>query len=77
MTHHLADRTGDAGFLRESKTRIRRRDPEDDTLFLSGAVTGQREDGGRGLVEIRRRAASRGGELSIPGTGVVALPRRG
>lgn len=77
MTHHLTNWIGDEGFLRESKTQIRRHNPEGDTLFIDGEVTGVSEKDGAGLVEIKHQALNQDGEMSIHGTGIVALPLRG
>jgi acyl dehydratase len=77
MTHHLTNWMGDAGFLRESKTQIRRHNPEGDTLFIDGEVTGKSERDGAQLIEIKHQALNQDGELSIHGTGVVELPSRG
>ncbi len=76
MTHHLTDWMGDDGFLVSSSTKIRRHNPEGDTLFIEGEVTGKREEGGAGLVEIAHEGRNQDGELSILGTAVVRLPRR-
>ena len=35
MTHHLTNWMGDAGFLRHSYSRIRRHNPEGDSLLIS------------------------------------------
>jgi acyl dehydratase len=77
MTHHLTNWMGDDGFLRQSKTRIRRHNPVGDTLFIDGAVTDKFERDGRYLVEITHRGLNQDGGLSVEGTGVVELPRRG
>ena len=77
MTHHLTNWIGDDGFLHRSKSRIRRHNPEGDTLFIDGAVTGKRVDGGRNVVEIAHEAVNHDGELSIEGTAEVWLPGRG
>lgn len=76
MTHHMTNWMGDDGFLRESKTQIRRHNPEGDTLFIDGEVTGKREVDGVCLIDIKHQAVNQDGELSIHGTGVVELPRR-
>ena len=76
MTHHMTNWMGDDGFLHESKSQIRRHNPEGDTLFINGKVTGKREEGGKGLIEIKHQALNQDGELSIHGTGVVELPHR-
>lgn len=77
MTHHLTNWMGDTGFLRHSHTRIRRHNPEGDSLLITGKVTAKREDGGRALVDIEHAAHNQDNELSIEGTAVVELPRKG
>ena len=77
MTHHMTNWMGDDGFLRESKSQIRRHNPEGDTLFINGEVMGKREEDGKGLIDIKHQALNQDGELSIHGTGVVELPLRG
>ncbi len=76
MTHHMTNWMGDDGFLRESKSQIRRHNPEGDTLFIDGEVTGKSEKDGARLIEIKHQALNQDGELSIHGTGVVELPSR-
>jgi len=76
MTHHLTNWMGDDSFLRESKSQIRRHNPEGDTLFIDGEVTGKREVDGTTLIDIKQQALNQDGELSIHGTGVVELTRR-
>ena len=76
MTHHMTNWMGDDGFLHESKSQIRRHNPEGDTLFINGKVTGKREEGGKGLIEIKHQALNQDGELAIHGTGVIELPQR-
>ncbi len=75
MTHHLTDWMGDDGFLCGSSTRIRRHNPVGDTLYIDGRVTARHEE--HGTVEIEHAACNQDGELSIEGTAVVRLPRRG
>ena len=77
MTHHMTNWMGDDGFLRESKSQIRRHNPEGDTLFINGEVMGKREEDGKRLIDIKHQALNQDGELSIHGTGVVELPLRG
>ena len=76
MTHHLTNWIGDDGFLQRSSSKIRRHNPEGDTLFIDGEVTGTHEDGAHGCVEIKQHGRNQDGELSIHGTAVVRLPRR-
>ena len=71
MTHHMTNWMGDDGFLRESKSQIRRHNPEGDTLFINGEVMGKREKAGKGLIDIKHQALTQDGELSLHGTGVV------
>ena len=76
MTHHLTNWMGDDGFLRSSNTRIRRHNPEGDSLLITGRVTATRIEDGKGLVDIEHAAHNQDGELSIEGTAVIELPRR-
>lgn len=77
LTHHLTNWMGDDGFLRRAQSRIRRHNPEGDFLLINGKVTRKFVDGGRHLVEIEQEARNQDGELSVLGSGVVELPKRG
>jgi acyl dehydratase len=74
LTHHLTNWQGDAGFLRSSHCKIRRHNPEGDTVLIDGEVVRKFEEGGRKLVEIRQEARTQTGEVSALGGGVVELP---
>jgi hypothetical protein len=74
MTHHLTNWMGDDGFLHASSCKLRRHNPEGDTLFISGRVTAKRIENGRGVVEIEQEARNQDDELSVIGTGTVWLP---
>jgi acyl dehydratase len=68
---------GDDGFLRRAHCKIRRHNPEGDTLRIDGVVKKKRVENGRHLVEIEHEARNQDGELSVLGEGVVELPKRG
>jgi acyl dehydratase len=74
LTHHLTNWQGDAGFLRQSHCKIRRHNPEGDTVFINGTVTRKYEENGDRLVEISQEAVNQTGEISAVGSGVVVLP---
>ena len=76
LTHHLTNWMGDAGFLRRANCKIRRHNPEGDTVFIEGEVVRKYEEGGRCLVEIKQEARNQTGEQSAVGSGVVQLPTR-
>ncbi|MEJ0026325.1 MAG: MaoC family dehydratase N-terminal domain-containing protein [Rhizomicrobium sp.] len=76
MLHHLTNWCGDDGFVRASKTQIRRHNPEGDTLLISGRVTKKNIVGGESIVEVSQEARNQDGELSVVGAGRVRLPRR-
>jgi hypothetical protein len=67
---------GDEGMLRAASSKIRRHNPEGDTLFINGHVTRKFVEDGRRLVEIEQKAHNQDDELSIAGTGVIELPTR-
>jgi hypothetical protein len=68
---------GDDGFLRRASCKIRRHNPEGDTLRIEGHVVRTFVEDGRHLVEIAQEARNQDGELSVVGTGIVELPSRG
>ena len=76
LTHHLTNWMGDDGMLRRAISKIRRHNPEGDTLFIDGRVTRTYTEGDRHLVEIEQEARNQDGEQSVVGTGVVELPSR-
>ncbi len=46
-------------------------------LRFTGTVTGKAEDGDRSLVDLEIRGEKGDGEILMPGTATVSLPRRG
>ena len=76
LTHQLTNWIGDDGFLRSASCKIRRHNPEGDTLFFSARVTRKFVQDGRHLVEIAQEARNQTDELSVIGSGVVQLPTR-
>ena len=76
MIHHLTDWAGDDGFVRASKTQIRRHNPVGDILHISGEVTGKDVVDGEGIVDVAQRAENQDGELSVIGAAKVRLPLR-
>ncbi len=77
LTHQLTNWMGDDGFLRKSYCKIRRHNPEGDMLFFKAKVKRKYVEDGRHLVEIEQTAHNQDDELSVLGTGVVQLPKRG
>jgi len=78
LTHHMTNWMGDDGFLVNAKSKIRRHNPEGDALFINGTVTKVTDEGnGFGLVEIEQEARNQTDEVSILGSGIVRLPKRG
>ena len=76
LTHHVTNWIGDEGWLRRATSKIRRHNPEGDTLFFNGKVTRKHIEEGRHLVAIEQEAKNQDGELSVIGTAVVELPSR-
>ena len=76
LTHHLTNWMGDDGFLRSAHCKIRRHNPEGDTLRIDGSVVRKFVVDDRHCVEIAQEARNQDGELSVIGGGVVELPRR-
>jgi len=76
LIHQLTNWMGDDGFLRKASSKIRRHNPEGDTLRIDGHVVRAFVEGGRHLVEIAQEARNQDGELSVIGTGIVELPSK-
>jgi acyl dehydratase len=76
LTHHITNWMGDDGWLRRATSKIRRHNPEGDTLYFSAKVIGKRTEAGACLVDIEQEARNQDGELSVIGTAIVELPAR-
>jgi len=77
LGHLVTNWIGDQGELRRLNAQVRRHNLIGDTTFCRGAVSGKREDGARGLVELDLHAVNQRGEVTASGTAEVSLPRRG
>ena len=77
LTHHLTNWMGDDGFLRTSKSEIRRHNPDGDAIYIDGSITRKFVEDGKHMVEITQRAETHRGELSATGLSTVELPSRG
>lgn len=76
LTHHITNWMGDDGFLKSSKSQIRRHNPDGDVIFIDGVVARKFVEQGKHLVEITQKAQTHRGELSATGVAVVELPTR-
>jgi len=76
LTHHLTNWMGDDGFLRRAHCKIRRHNPEGDTLSIDGSIVRKFVEDGRHCVEIAQEARNQDSELSVIGGGVVELPKQ-
>ena len=77
MTHQLTNWMGDAGFLAKASCKIRRHNPEGDTLFIRAHVARKFRDAAGAYVEIAQEARNQDDEQSVVGSGVVRLPTKG
>jgi acyl dehydratase len=76
LTHHATNWMGDAGFLRQAKSQVRRHNPDGDVIFIDGSVTRKFQENGRHLVEIKQLAKTYNDEVSATGVVIVELPSR-
>jgi acyl dehydratase len=67
---------GDDAMLHKLSCEIRRHNPEGDTLFIHGTVTGKYASNGKKYVEFALVAENQEGDLSARGTAVAQLPSR-
>ena len=77
LTHHITNWMGDAGFLAQHRSQIRRHNPVGDWITINGQVSAITADAnGSPLVEITQEARTQTGELSATGVALVRLPSR-
>lgn len=76
LSHAITNWIGDDGMLVKLYSEIRRHNPEGDTLYINGSVTGKYEEGGRKFVEFDLLATNQDGERSAHGKAVAQLPSR-
>ena len=77
LSHAVTNWVGDDGMLHRLSCEIRRHNPEGDTLFIQGTVTGKyTSDDGKKYVEFALVAENQDGDLSARGTAVAQLISR-
>jgi acyl dehydratase len=76
LTHAITNWIGDDGMLVHHESRIRRHNPEGDTLFIDGEVTRKFEENGKKRVAFDLVGKNQDGELSIKGSAIAELPSR-
>jgi len=76
LSHFLTDWMGDDGWLVEQHSEIRKFNYIGDSHVITGEVVGKRDDGERLVVDIEMRGTNQRGEVTCPGSAVVALPSR-
>lgn len=67
---------GDEGTLKRFGYQNRGRAVQSEQLVFKGRVTRKYESDGQGVVELDIWEENAGGEITVPGTAVVALPMR-
>ncbi|MCU1454197.1 MAG: acyl dehydratase [Acidimicrobiales bacterium] len=75
--HHVSDWAGDDAFIETMSDSIRKFNYMGDTQFLSGAVTGKREQDGRYLVDLELKMHSQRDIETAYATATVSLPSSG
>jgi acyl dehydratase len=76
LSHAVTNWIGDDGMLHRLTCEIRRHNPEGDTLFIDGSVTGKYVNDGKKYVEFTLVAENQDDALSARGTAVAQLPSR-
>ncbi|SNT08666.1 MULTISPECIES: MaoC family dehydratase N-terminal domain-containing protein [unclassified Azospirillum] len=77
LYHYLTDWCGDDGVVLHVHDEIRKFNYIGDTQFITGEVTGKREENGRNLVDVAVRFTNQRGEETMKATAVIALPSAG
>lgn len=77
LARAVTDWIGGAGWLVRYAVQNRGSAFAGEELHFAGAVTGKREEDGRCLVDLEIRGTKADGQVLMPGTATVRLPRRG
>jgi hypothetical protein len=78
QVHLLTDWIGDEGWVKSCSAQYRSFVYLSDVVRLGGEIVDKRiEDDGEAVVEVRTNAINQRGQNVMPGTAVLALPRRG
>ena len=77
LWHYLSDWAGDNGIIVKMHDEIRKFNYMGDTQFVSGEVTGKREENGQFLVDVKAVFINQRGDETVRGTATIALPSKG
>jgi acyl dehydratase len=77
LQHYLTDWAGDNGIVIRVHDEIRKFNYIGDTQFITGEVTGKREEGGQALVDVAVRFVNQRGDETVKATATIALPKKG
>jgi acyl dehydratase len=74
LYHYLTDWCGDNGLVLHVHDEIRKFNYMGDTQFITGEVTGKRQEHGQSLLDVSVRFTNQRGEETVTATATVALP---
>ena len=77
LQHYLTDWAGDNGIVTRVHDEIRKFNYMGDTQFVTGEVTGKREENGQALVDVAVRFVNQRGDETVKATATIALPKKG
>lgn len=77
LYHYLTDWCGDTGIVVRLHDEIRKFNYMGDTQFITGEVTGKREEAGQFLVDVTVRFTNQREEETVKATATIALPKKG
>lgn len=77
LFHYLTEWAGDEGWVVRMYDEIRKFNYMGDVQYVSGEVTGKREEGGQCLVDVKVRMVNQRGEETVTCDATVALPLKG
>ena len=77
IANALTDWAGDEGWIQKLYVEYRKMDQVNTTITAKGKVTKKYEQGGKRLLDLEVWVENEQGEVTTPGSAVVALPSRG
>ena len=77
LQHYLTDWAGDNGIITRVHDEIRKFNYMGDTQFVTGEITGKRDENGQALVDVAVRFVNQRGDETVKATATIALPKKG
>lgn len=77
LYHYLSDWAGDDGLVTHIHDEVRKFNYMGDVQYITGEVTGKREENGQSLIDVEVLFTNQRGEETLKATATIVLPKKG